>query len=105
MDITEIVLAILTIISALVASVIIPWLKLKIEEAKQKMTDQQQDDLLKWSKIAVMAAEMIYKESGMGAIKKKYVRDYLAEHGFVLDEQQVDIAIEAAVLELKNALA
>lgn len=105
MDITKIVLAILAITSALITSVIIPWLKLKIEEAKQKMTDRQQDDLLKWSKIAVKAAEMIYTESGMGAIKKKYVQDYLAEHGFVLDEQQVDIAIEAAVLELKNALA
>jgi len=102
MDITKIVLSILTIISALMSAVIIPWMKLKIAEAKHKMTEQQQDDLIKWVRIAVSAAEMIYKESGLGSVKKKFVQEYLAEHGFILDEEQVNIAIEAAVLELKS---
>lgn len=105
MDVTKIVLSILTLLSALMSAVIIPWLRLKIAEAKNKMTEQQQDDLIKWVKIAVKAAEMIYRESGLGAVKKKFVQDYLAEHGFVLDEEQVNIAIEAAVLELKNVMS
>lgn len=108
MDITKIILSVLTLLTAIVTSVVIPWVRVKIKEAESKLTEQQQDDLVKWAKIAVDAAEMIYKESGMGAIKKAYVEkfiaDYLAKRGLVFDSEQVNLAIESAVLELKKDL-
>ena len=51
---------------------------------------------------AVKAAEQIYKESGMGAIKNKYVKKFLEEHGVDLDIEQIDVLIESAVWELTN---
>ena len=108
MDITKIILSVLTLLSALLSAVIIPWVKVKIEEAKSKMTEQQQDNLVKWAKIAVDAAEMIYRESGLGETKKAFVEsfmaDYLEKNGIHYDAEQVNLAIEAAVLELKKDL-
>ena len=47
---------------------------------------------------------MIYKESGMGPQKKKYVETFLADLGINYDEKQIDSLIESAVLELKKEL-
>lgn len=108
MDITKIVLSVLALLSALMSAVVIPWVRVKIKEAEAKMTEQQQDDLIKWAKIAVDAAEMIYKESGMGEVKKEFVEkfmvDYLSERGITFDAAQVNLAIESAVLELKKEI-
>jgi hypothetical protein len=55
---------------------------------------------MKWVKIAVGAAEMIYTESGMGPQKKAYVIEYLNKKGFTVDFDTLDNIIENAVLEL-----
>ena len=47
---------------------------------------------------------MIYKESGMGQQKKKYVEAFLTDLGIRYDQQQIDNLIESAVLELKKEL-
>ena len=41
----------------------------------------------------------------MGAAKKQYVKEFLEAKGFKLDEKEVDIAIESAVLEMQSAIA
>ena len=58
-----------------------------------------------WVKLAVQSAEQISNGTGMGELKKKYVEQFLESHNIKLDERQLDVAIEAAVLEIKKAAA
>ena len=52
----------------------------------------------------VQEAEEAIQGSGMGAEKKAYVINWLAEHGVTLDETRLDAMIEAAVYDLKKGL-
>ena len=93
-DITQIILAIIALAGTIVTGVLVPWIK-------AKTTQSQQEQLAQWVKIAVAAAEQIFK-SGDGAEKKQYVINWLHERGIVFDSDMVDAAIEAAVYELKK---
>ena len=97
-DITAIIVAFIGLISTVLTVVVVPYFK-------SKTTETQRENIYFWAKIAVQAAEQIYKETGQGAAKKEYVKKFLAEHGIILDEDQVDVVIESAVLQLKNELA
>lgn len=94
-DYTTFFEGILTVLFALVTLYVIPWIK-------SKVTAEELADIIKWVKIAVQAAEMIYKESGTGKAKKDYVLTFLADKGIKYDERQIDSLIESAVLELKE---
>lgn len=94
-DYTLLFEGVLTILFALVTMYVIPWIKTKV--SAEELTE-----IIKWVKIAVQAAEMIYKESGMGEEKKAYVRTFLEDKGIKYDERQIDSMIESAVLELKE---
>ena len=96
MDITPILESIITIVFLLITSFVIPLVKSKVKEAKLK-------DIEHWVKIAVQAAEMIYKESGMGEKKKQEVLAFLEKKGYKLDFDEIDNLIESAVLELNRA--
>ena len=96
-DYTTLFEGILTVLFALVTLYVIPWIK-------SKLTAEELADIIKWVKIAVQAAEMIYKESGMGKAKKDYVLTFLADKGIKYDERQIDSLIESAVLELKEQM-
>lgn len=96
-DYTMLFEGIITILVALVTMFVVPYIKSKLSAEDLK-------EIVKWVKIAVQAAEMIYKESGMGNIKKKYVLDFLESHGIKYDADQIDALIESAVLELKKEL-
>lgn len=96
MDYTQIISAVIALISALVSAFLIPWIKKKISA----------EDLKKWQayvEIAVRAAEQLYA-ANEGAEKKAYVLQYLAERGIVFDSDTVDKLIEAAVLTLHHEL-
>lgn len=95
-DITPIIQAVLTLAVALITAFVIPWLKNKIGA-------QNMDEFMRWVQIAVAAAEQLY-ESTDGDEKKAYVLNFLASKGFKVDTEELDNAIEAAVLELHNAL-
>lgn len=94
-DITMIIEAVIALITAVASVFIIPWIK-------GKTNAQQREDLIAWVKIAVMAAEQLYKGSGRGTEKKQYVLDFLAKNGFTVDEESVNAAIEAAVQQLNS---
>ena len=94
-DYTLLFEGVLTILFALITMYVIPWLKTKVSA-------EELADIIKWVKIAVQAAEMIYKESGMGEAKKAYVKTFLEDKGIRCDERQIDSLIESAVLELKG---
>lgn len=93
-DLTPIVNAVVALAAALITAFLIPWLK-------RKATAEQMAQAQKWVTIAVEAAEMIYKGSGLGEAKKAYVQSYLETKGYKMDVDTVDALIEAAVLELK----
>lgn len=94
-DYTLLFEGILTVLFALITLYVVPWIK-------TKLSAEDLNEIMKWVKIAVQAAEMIYKEAGMGKAKKDYVLTFLADRGIKYDERQIDLLIESAVLELKG---
>ena len=96
-DITEIVVAVIGLIATIITTVLVPYLKKKINIENYEI-------IKTWAKIGVQAAEMIYTESGMGAEKKEYVKNFLNEKGLDIDEETISVLIESAVLEMKNAI-
>lgn len=96
MDYTQIITAVLALLSALVTAFVIPWLKERIG-AERLATWQQ------YVEIAVRAAEQLYSAT-QGEEKKAYVVQYLAGKGIQFDTETVDKMIEATVLTLHNQL-
>lgn len=97
-DITQIVVAVIGLLSVIITSVIVPLLK-------QKLGAEKMSELQKWVNIAVHAAEQIITGTGKGMEKKKYVIEFLRDKGFDVDDQAVENAIEAAVYDMNNAFA
>lgn len=94
-DITQIAIALIGLIGAVVSAVVIPWIR-------SKTTVAQQEQLMAWVQIAVAAAEMLYTGSGRGEEKREYVEAWLAERGITYDKDTIRAAIEAAVYSIKN---
>ncbi len=97
-DLTQVIIALIGLISIIITSCVVPYLK-------SRLTVSQYQSLVGWAKIAVEAAEKMFNESGTGDAKKKYVKTFLTEKGFDLNDTEVDVVIESAVLELQRALA
>ncbi len=97
MDITIIIEAVFSLIAAVITAIVIPYIK-------SRTTTQQQSQISTWVKIAVTAAEQLYKGSGRGAEKKVYVLDWLHEHGVTVDESKLDAMIESAVYDINNSV-
>ena len=94
-DITEVIKYAILLVFAVCTTFVIPYIRAKIGD--EKFTELQ-----KWVKIGVQAAEMIFKESGMGTVKKEYVIEFLKQKGYTLDTETISNLIESAVLELKK---
>lgn len=93
-DLTQVVVAILTLIISMVSAFLVPYLKTKIGAEKL-------ENIRFWVNIAVEAAEQIYAGSGRGKEKKEYVLKFLQSKGFTLNAEEIENIIEAAVLNLK----
>lgn len=93
-DLTQVVVAILTLIISMVSAFLVPYLKTKIGAEKL-------ENIRFWVNIAVEAAEQIYTGSGRGKEKKEYVLKFLQSKGFTLNAEEIENIIEAAVLNLK----
>ena len=96
MDYTQIISAVIALISALVSAFLIPWLKTKIDANKLQT-------IKTYVEIGVKAAEQLYAATD-GEEKKAYVINFLAEHGLRFDVSTIDQLIEAAVLQLHHDL-
>ena len=57
------------------------------------------DNVIKWIKVAVKAAEQIYTKSGMGREKFAYVEDWISAK-FKIPKEDLRNLIESAVYEL-----
>ena len=92
-DLTQIILAVITLISAVLTGFVIPWIKSKLD-------DRQYGILVAFVKTAVYAAEQLFT-SEQWKEKKQYVQDLLVENGYKIDIASVDALIEATVRELR----
>lgn len=92
-DLTQIILAIIALISAVLTGFVIPWLK-------NKLTDHQYDTLAALVRVGVFAAEQLFTTEQWKE-KKQYVVDLLEENGYTVDTTAVDALIEATVRELR----
>ncbi len=96
MDYTQIISAVIALISALVSAFLIPWIKMKIDADKLQTVRA-------YVEIGVKAAEQLYT-AAEGDKKKAYVISFLAGKGIKFDVETVDKLIEAAVLQLHHEL-
>ena len=97
MDITNIIKFLFVIISAVLTYFVIPYIR-------AKTSDSELESLKSYIRAGVHAAEMLYKESGMGKNKKEYVVEYLRELGYSVDVNELDALIEGAVYDLKKSI-
>ena len=86
----------LHIAAALISAVAVPWLRAKFDA-------EELNDFLRWVEIGVAAAEQLYN-TNEGEKKKRYVVQYLNDKGFRVDVEDMENAIEAAVLQLHKEL-
>lgn len=92
-DLTQIILAIITLIGGIITRYLIPWIK-------DKLDDRQYDVFATLVRVGVFAAEQIFT-SEQWKEKKQYVLDLLVENGYSIDATAVDALIEATVRELR----
>lgn len=95
-DLTPILEAVLMLAVALITAFVIPYIK-------KKVGAENMDEFLAWVDIAVAAAEQLF-DSADGNKKKMYVVKFLESKGFKVDTEDLDNAIEAAVLHLHDQL-
>lgn len=96
MEITIIAKILIELCAAIASLWLVPWIK-------AKLSAEQIADMLRWVEIAVSAAEQLY-DATQGTIKKKYVVSFLEERGYRVDEEELNLAIEAAVLRLHKEI-
>ena len=95
-DLTEIILAVITLLSGIAMRYLVPLLKEKLDSGKRESMAALID-------VGVYAAEQLLG-SGKGQEKKAYVQTLLINHGYNVKLAEVDAAIEAAVQGLKIAI-
>lgn len=95
-DITPVVNALIALLAALLSAVAVPWLRTKLDAEKM-------EEFLRWVEIGVAAAEQLFG-SADGLKKKTYVVNYLKEKGYTADVEDIENAIEAAVLKLHKEM-
>lgn len=95
LDITDIIEAAVVLISALVTTFLLPFLK-------QRLSDEKRQKLIFWVETAVKAAEQLYG-SKTGQQKKDYVVAFLLSKGIVADVDEVTALIESEVYKLTKA--
>lgn len=95
-DLTPIINAAIALIAAIITAFVVPWVR-------RNTSAQDREDLLRWVEIAVAAAEQLLY-STQGAEKKKYVVQFLEEKGYIVSDEELNAAIEGAVLKLHRGL-
>ncbi len=92
-NITPIIEAVFALAGVVITAVVIPYIR-------SRTTAQQRAELSAWVRVAVSAAEQLYRGAGRGAEKKAYVLEWLTAHGVTVDEARLDALIESAVYGL-----
>ncbi len=93
-ELTELLKALISLAAMLISCFVIPWLR-------EKLSAEKYENLRRWVKTAVGAAEQLYK-SKTGQEKKEYVISFLLTKGIVFDIDQVTAMIEDEVRQLSS---
>ena len=104
-DITPIIEAVVGLIITVVSVIVIPKFKVWINN---NLSEKHIEIAKIIIQSAVQAAEQVYANSEKaGSSKKKFVMEYaknkLAEIGITIDEKELEVYLEQAVLELKES--
>lgn len=91
-DYTELIQAVIALLSAIITGFLIPFLK-------RKLSEQKLEELRKWVAVGVKAAEQLYKGK-TGQQKKEYVISFLLSKGIVFNVDEVTALIESEVYKL-----
>lgn len=95
-DYTAVILAIISVIGAILTKVLVPYLKSKIDE-------QKLSEIKFWVDIAVIAVEKAFEtEPGMGEVKKYQVMEFIQKLNLPITEEQLEFLIDAVVEEIIN---
>lgn len=95
-DLTPLIQALILFASSVISIYLLPKVKSYLTE---KLSAEQRENLKKWVRIAVAAAEQLYG-SKKGQEKKQYVIDFLYSKGIVFDADEVENLIESEVYKL-----
>lgn len=93
-DTTIILEAVIALVMAVLTGLAIPYVK-------SITTASQQEQIVKWVNVAVMAAEQLF-DSDQGETKKDYVVEYLNSIGIAVEGEEIDALIESAVYQLTS---
>ena len=97
-DVTQVFLALMGVLGALITGFVIPWLR-------SKTTREQQEMINFWLTAAIEAAEQNPAlRNKTGAEKKAYVLKFLESKHLMLSPQEVDIALESFVKNVKDGI-
>ena len=104
-DITPIIEALMGLIITIISVIVIPKFKVWISN---NLSEKQINIAKIVIQSCVQAAEQIYaKSEKAGSSKKKYVMEYakskLAEIGLTINDKELEVYLEQAVLELKES--
>lgn len=95
METTDIILAVIALISAIVTGVIIPLVKSKLNSEQLSVVDY-------WLNVLIAAAETEFNGEKMGAAKKEWVINQLHALGLKFDEEAVSSAIDGLCRDLTS---
>ena len=94
----QIILAVIALLGTVITAVIAPYIR-------EKYTKEQLSKIHTYADIAVRAADQVLKiEDPSGKKRKAFVLDFMESKGFKLTEHELNIIIEAAVLNLNKAI-
>lgn len=104
-NITPIIEMVIGLIITIISVIVIPKFKIWINN---NLSEKQIEIAKIIIQSCVQAAEQIYaKSEKAGSSKKKFVMEYaknkLAEIGLTIDEKEIEVYLEQAVLELKES--
>lgn len=96
-DITQIVVAVIGLLSIIITSVVVPLIK-------SKLTNSQWQSIMNYALAGVQAAEIIFNAQGKGEEKLDWASDFIEaqckEHGIEIDMETIRVAIENAWKDL-----
>lgn len=96
-DVTQIVVALIGLLSVIITSVVVPLLR-------SKLTNSQWESIKNYALAGVQAAEIIFNAQGKGEEKLEWVSKYIEEqckaHGIDIDMDTIRVAIENAWKQL-----
>lgn len=92
-DVTDIIVAVIGVIGAILTGIVFPLIKAKI-------TNEQWQMIVNYAYAGVQAAEIIFNAQGQGEAKFEWVADYIeqqcAAHGIKIDVDTIKVVIENA---------